>query len=168
MTTIERLRHAAKTAVDSDLLNASASELEALQKERKENYERISWLEQQRQFESEEKENALNCSAKLLDLRDALQKENAELRETIAINREALEIGIKWQRNSALEEWFPITAEELTALRDQNEAMRELLADCERCLRFSPNVDDLGCIKRIQQTLAAQPEGKAGAEADSH
>jgi hypothetical protein len=60
--------------------------------------------------------------------RDALQTEVESLRPDA-------EIGRRWQSNSSLEEWFPITAEEIVRLRSDSAAKDARIAELDGALR---------------------------------
>lgn len=75
--------------------------------------------------------------------------------------RELAEIGRKWKENSALEEWFPITAEELQNLRAENERLKAVERHMDYCrsLLNCPTDDVLADrIKQIQEALKAAKE----------
>lgn len=56
-----------------------------------------------------------------LSLRTFMKKSRPEILNYI-------KIGKSWEENSSLEKWFPITAEELNKLREENKKLREGLS----------------------------------------
>lgn len=76
-------------------------------------------------------------------LRESHRMEVEHLRDLNELMRAHAEIGRKWVENSALENWFPITAEELTNLRAELARVKEGLKIAIDALKPFADVADL-------------------------